>query len=341
MIAGALPADPNALSTGSGPVDIYSNQIQANLSNDDGGGIRFLQAGGTGGTDQMNVYDNTIVNNVSTHEGGGISLNDAPERADLQQHRDEEPDDGHGRDVERSARARRALHLAQQRPAAGDPARRGAALQRPAAVQQHLLGQPRRHPGRADGERDRPAGDATPVNHWDLGMFDCPTRSRRRARWSSRTRPSTRTTPTPRTAPRTRRWSRRTTCRGVRRLAAEPRRSWTRRWWRWRRRPTSSGTTTSPAAPPPRPATWARRARAASTRPRSTSTTRCVRRSAATTPAPTSSAARHRHRLLPRRPRRRCTSRRSATRTRPASAAPPTTPTSTPGTARRTPATST
>jgi hypothetical protein len=78
MIAGALPADPDALSTGSGPVDIYANQIQANLSNDDGGGIRFLMAGGAGGTDVMNVYNNTIVNNVSTHEGGGIALDDAP-----------------------------------------------------------------------------------------------------------------------------------------------------------------------------------------------------------------------------------------------------------------------
>lgn len=78
MMAGQLPADPNALSPGTGPVDIYANEIQANLANDDGGGIRFLMAGGNGGTDAMNVYDNTIVNNVSTHEGGGISLDDAP-----------------------------------------------------------------------------------------------------------------------------------------------------------------------------------------------------------------------------------------------------------------------
>ena len=74
MIAGALPADPDQLSEGTGPVDIYANQIQANLANDDGGGIRFLMAG----ADRMNVVNNTIVNNVSTHEGGGISLNDAP-----------------------------------------------------------------------------------------------------------------------------------------------------------------------------------------------------------------------------------------------------------------------
>ncbi len=78
MIAGALPADPDSLSPGSGSVDIYNNQIQANISNDDGGGIRFLMAGGPGGTDVMNVTNNMIVNNVSTHEGAGISLNDAP-----------------------------------------------------------------------------------------------------------------------------------------------------------------------------------------------------------------------------------------------------------------------
>ncbi|MDJ0350522.1 IPT/TIG domain-containing protein [Cryobacterium sp. PH29-G1] len=74
MIAGELPATIGALSAGSGPVDIYANQIQANLANDDGGGIRFLMAGDY----PMNVYNNMIVNNVSTHEGGGIGINDAP-----------------------------------------------------------------------------------------------------------------------------------------------------------------------------------------------------------------------------------------------------------------------
>ncbi|MEZ4866169.1 MAG: choice-of-anchor D domain-containing protein [Caldilineaceae bacterium] len=74
MIAGELPANTTTLSPGTGPVDIYNNLIQANLGNDDGGGIRFLMAGNF----PMNVYNNLIVNNVSTHEGGGISLNDAP-----------------------------------------------------------------------------------------------------------------------------------------------------------------------------------------------------------------------------------------------------------------------
>ena len=74
MIAGSLPANANNASPGSGAVDIYGNLIQANLANDDGGGIRFLMAGNF----PMNVYNNFIVNNISTHEGGGIALNDAP-----------------------------------------------------------------------------------------------------------------------------------------------------------------------------------------------------------------------------------------------------------------------
>ena len=75
MIAGELPATPGALSPGSGPVTIEANQIQDNLANDDGGGIRFLMAGNF----PMNVRNNMIVNNVSTHEGGGVALDDAPD----------------------------------------------------------------------------------------------------------------------------------------------------------------------------------------------------------------------------------------------------------------------
>ena len=75
MIAGELPADPAVLTPGAGPVNIYNNLIQANLSNDDGGGLRFLMSGNF----VYNVYNNIIVNNISTHEGGGVSLNDAPQ----------------------------------------------------------------------------------------------------------------------------------------------------------------------------------------------------------------------------------------------------------------------
>jgi hypothetical protein len=62
------------LTPGAGPVNIYNNLIQANLSNDDGGGLRFLMAGNF----VYNVYNNIVVNNVSSHEGGGVALDDAP-----------------------------------------------------------------------------------------------------------------------------------------------------------------------------------------------------------------------------------------------------------------------
>jgi hypothetical protein len=74
IVAGELPVDPTILSPGSGPVDIFNNLIEGNLGGDDGGGLRFLMAGNS----PFNVYNNLIVNNVSSHEGGGISLNDAP-----------------------------------------------------------------------------------------------------------------------------------------------------------------------------------------------------------------------------------------------------------------------
>jgi uncharacterized repeat protein (TIGR01451 family) len=78
-IAGELPLDPTANygdpngAQGSGPVNIYNNLIQANLSDDDGGGLRFLMAGDF----PMNIYNNMIVNNISTHEGGGVAIDDA------------------------------------------------------------------------------------------------------------------------------------------------------------------------------------------------------------------------------------------------------------------------
>lgn len=72
MIAGALPNNPAVLSAGTGTTSITANLIQANLANDDGGGLRFLMAGRR----PMNVANNVVVNNVSTHEGGGIALND-------------------------------------------------------------------------------------------------------------------------------------------------------------------------------------------------------------------------------------------------------------------------
>lgn len=74
MIAGEPPATLTTLSPGAGPVNIYSNLIEANLANDDGGGLRFLTAGNF----PYNVYNNIIVNNISTHEGGGVAIDNAP-----------------------------------------------------------------------------------------------------------------------------------------------------------------------------------------------------------------------------------------------------------------------
>ena len=72
MIAGELPANPNTASTGSGAVDIFNNVVHENISGDDGGGIRLLQAG----LDPIRIFNNQITDNVSTHEGGGIALDD-------------------------------------------------------------------------------------------------------------------------------------------------------------------------------------------------------------------------------------------------------------------------
>ena len=74
MVAGELPADPNGLSTGSGPVTIERNTIAMNDANDDGGGVRFLQVGNF----PMVMQNNVIADNVSAHEGGGVALDDTP-----------------------------------------------------------------------------------------------------------------------------------------------------------------------------------------------------------------------------------------------------------------------
>ena len=81
MIAGELPATPTALSPGSGPTTIDANVIQANLANDDGGGVRLLQTSGShisrATPETIAITNNTIANNVSAHEGGGLALDDA------------------------------------------------------------------------------------------------------------------------------------------------------------------------------------------------------------------------------------------------------------------------
>jgi large repetitive protein len=74
LVGGEQPQDPNQASQGSGPVKIYANLVQGNLSNDDGGGIRLLKPMNY----QIDIYNNMVVNNVATDIGGGIALDDAP-----------------------------------------------------------------------------------------------------------------------------------------------------------------------------------------------------------------------------------------------------------------------
>ena len=91
FVGSELPVNPNTMPVGAGAVDITENVMQANLANDDGGAVRLLMVDGrrrsqTGegnqGTirlydDRINILNNTIANNISTHEGGGIALDDS------------------------------------------------------------------------------------------------------------------------------------------------------------------------------------------------------------------------------------------------------------------------
>ena len=131
MVAGELPANPTTLPPGSGAVGIHDNVIQANLANDDGGGIRLLMVDGrrrsqTGQTHigtvlrrPINIINNTIANNISTHEGGGIALDDATNVVVANNTVMKNIDHRHGRHQQRQAGAGRALDRGQQRPAAG------------------------------------------------------------------------------------------------------------------------------------------------------------------------------------------------------------------------------
>lgn len=57
-----------------GAVSITGNVIQGCVSGDDGGGIRFLNAG----LDDYIVEYNIITHNLAMHEGGGVSIDDTP-----------------------------------------------------------------------------------------------------------------------------------------------------------------------------------------------------------------------------------------------------------------------
>jgi hypothetical protein len=73
MVGGELPLPPAVLGQGSGMVSVYDNLIQANLANDDGGGVRLLQPLAS----PVRIANNLIVNNVATDIGSAIALDDA------------------------------------------------------------------------------------------------------------------------------------------------------------------------------------------------------------------------------------------------------------------------
>ena len=77
MIAGELNPNVNQPSAGAAHVTssltIDGNTVERNLANDDGGGIRFLQAGNV----PISVTNNFVNDNICTHEGGGIALDDS------------------------------------------------------------------------------------------------------------------------------------------------------------------------------------------------------------------------------------------------------------------------
>ncbi len=168
MIAGELPADFTQLSPGAGPVDIHANLIQANLGNDDGGGLRFLMAGNF----TYNVYNNIIVNNVSTHEGGGISINDAPDVRVI-----------NNTIMKNLTTATAMTSNGQPAPAGLSTARNSALLQATLNPNALLYSNPvlfnnifwdNRAGSRIGGGVSGIGleGDPFPINYWDLGMAD-------------------------------------------------------------------------------------------------------------------------------------------------------------------------
>src|SRR5262249_28994901 len=143
MIAGEPNPNPTGLSAGAGSVTIYDNLIQGNLANDDGGGLRFLQAG----NDPIRAYNNMIVNNVSTHEGRGLAVDDHPNLAPQQQHVDAHHPHAAGPSERGGAQPAAPLAHPHHRPPPGDAPSEPQAVLRPAPVQQRVLGQPRRRLG--------------------------------------------------------------------------------------------------------------------------------------------------------------------------------------------------
>ncbi len=117
MIAGELPADPTALygqtggPKGSGAVDVYNNLIQANLANDDGGGLR-LSDGRQLPDQRLQQHDRQ--QRVDARRWRCRSRRRS-QRAVLQQHGDEESDDGDSDHQRRPGRSGRFVDGSEQR----------------------------------------------------------------------------------------------------------------------------------------------------------------------------------------------------------------------------------
>ncbi len=157
MVAGELPANP-ANPSGSGRVTIDSNIIEANLANDDGGGIRMLQAGNV----RITITNNMIVDNVSTHEGGGIAFDDSIDVRIVNNTVMGNLTTATAATSRRQAAA--GLSTTANSGPAGDAAPQRRQVQQPEDVQQHLLEQPRRQLDRPVHQRDRRAQTPRPEN---------------------------------------------------------------------------------------------------------------------------------------------------------------------------------
>jgi hypothetical protein len=87
FVGGAAPIAPNALSQGSGHVDVLANVIKGNQAGaGDGGGIRAQFVNGTevqaspnnaSNWYRLNLHNNIVVDNMAGQAGGGISLQDS------------------------------------------------------------------------------------------------------------------------------------------------------------------------------------------------------------------------------------------------------------------------
>ena len=121
----------------------------------------------------MNVYNNMIVNNVSTHEGGGIAIDDAPNvrvfnNTIMKNLTTATAVTSNGQPAPAGLSTAANSDQLQATLPAGAPD-----VQQPAAVQQHLLGQPAgtRAGTTVIGHRGCRA-TRRPIDHWDLGVAD-------------------------------------------------------------------------------------------------------------------------------------------------------------------------